>query len=158
MPPYRRDDGLEDEVRAVLSLIRSNASSNSSMSLKLDELSRKADNIPGMLGDLERRQQAALEALRRDFERMFVSHAEYDPKHQFVLDKLREYDSIIAAGRDRTEEYVTLKAEVKQNTLDIKEMQALRSGALTRIGTWVGLVGGLIAIGLTLYQHIHLFP
>lgn len=121
---------------------------------KLEEVSRKQDRIPDLISDVERRQRADLDTLRRDFERMFVSHAEYDPKHQVLLDKVKEYDQIVSAGRNRQDEYVKMRGTVEQNTDSIEHMKSHSAGLAARIIPWISLAIATAAVLLSYAQHI----
>ena len=158
-PPINRDDAdLERELREALSAFKGSSGSAAIINAKLDEVARKQDNIPAMLSDLERRQQTALDVLRRDFERMFVPRAEYDPKHQFILDKLHEYDRIIAESRTNMVQYIEMQKDVKDLKTDVGALQSRGSATWTRVLSIGAFLGTALGILFQVLQHIHYTP
>ena len=158
-PPINKDDAdLERELREALSAFKNSSGSVAIINAKLDEVARKQDAIPSMLSDLERRQQTALDVLRRDFERMFVPRAEYDPKHQFILDKLHEYDRIIAESRTNMVAYVEMQKDVKDLKVDVDTLQSRGSATWTRIFAIIAVIGTIAGILFQTLQHIRFTP
>lgn len=121
---------------------------------KLEDVSRKQDNLPGMINDLERRQQKALEDMRRDFERLFVPRVEYDPKHQILLDKMAEYDRIIRESYASRDDYSNLKALVNRNTEEIASINKRNEGGLSRVTAIISIVVAIGTLIFSLAQHI----
>ena len=158
-PPINKDDAdLERELREALSAFKNSSGSAAIINAKLDEVARKQDAIPSMLSDLERRQQTALDVLRRDFERMFVPRAEYDPKHQFILDKLHEYDRIIAESRTSMVAYVEMQKDVKDMKEDVKALQSRGSATRASVFSVIAVVGTLVGILFQVMQHVRFLP
>ncbi len=159
-PPINERDGggLESELLDALATLRGSSGAAAIINAKLDEVARKQDAIPSMLADLERRQQTALDTLRRDFERMFVSHAEYDPKHQIILDKLREYDRIVAEGRTGMVAYIGMQKDVDGLKMDVKDLQTKGSATWTRVMSIIAITGTIAGVLFQVLQHIRFLP
>jgi hypothetical protein len=156
VPQRSQDSHIHAELQEALTLIKQNSGNAAGINAKLDEVARKQDTIPSMLADLERRQNQALDTLRRDFERMFVSHAEYDPKHQILQDKMREYDRLIAESAPKQVELINLRASVNQHSEDIKDIQEQPAGTFSRLTVGVAIVISVLSFLLNFFQHVQI--
>lgn len=151
LPPRNDPDGLGATLQELLRTLQENGR-NTAEERRL--LTQKMDDLSRSLNDVRREQQSAIDSLRRDFERLFVSHAEYDPKHQIVLDKIREYDAILASSRAAQEEYVRYKAKVDELRTDLEDMKKRQEGAAGRILPWISIAIAIASVALTYLQHI----
>lgn len=145
----------ENEIRGDLAkILDALREDRKSLYSKLEDLSRKQDNFPVLLSDLERRQSAAMDTFRRDIERLFVPRVEFDPKYQIIMDKIREYDRILSDSSNARDEYAKYKAKIDRHDDDLKELQNHNEGAWGRI---TGIIGIIIAVSSFLFnflQHV----
>jgi len=120
------------------------------------QIVQKMDDLSHELADLRKENQQAIDTLRRDFERMFVSHAEYDPKHNFLVDKIKEHDTLFSQGQVAREESAKYHALVTQNTKDIAEIQDQRAGWAGRLLPWIGLLISIATFLVVYGPHIQI--
>jgi chromosome segregation ATPase len=137
---------LHNDIRKVIDAISQN---RDSLNSRLDEIDRKASQLP-----------AQIESLRKELTAMFVPRSEYDPKHAILQDQVKRlqeyYDKGTADAQPIMQEYSVLKQTVKNNTDDIDELRSRQAGAAGRILPWVGTVIAIIGFLLSLFQHVHI--
>lgn len=155
MTPLNGDDMSESEIRGDLQkILEALREDRRQLYQKLEDVARKQDNVPVLLSDLERRQSTAMDTFRRDIERLFVPRVEFDPKYQIIIDKLKEYDSMISEGHRARDEYSKYKVVLENMVTDVKELQEHNQGTW---GRTVGVISFIIAVCSFLFnfvQHI----
>lgn len=155
----------QDIYEKILDEIRDNSKASHSdrilVQQKIDDLARKQDSMSGMIDAVRREQANAIDTLRRDFERLFVSRAEYDPKHQVVIDKIREYDGIIRDSQSKMGEYYDLKNTVKQLgndhvelRTDFEKYKEHRESTFSRVYPWILTFFTLISLIITVLTYL----
>ena len=156
------NDEINRHLSRLLEALKENGRNSTeerrTLNIKLEDLSRKQDNLPILLNDLERRQQTALDMMRREFEKMFVPRVEFDPKHQVILDKIREYDVIIKEGNTARDEYAKYKAMVNQHGDAIKDLEEHNEGGMSRLVAWLSVLIAIASFLFTFFQHISFHP
>lgn len=153
-PPIRNDSNLDDvrgDVQKLLSAIQEN---NKSAIEDRVRLTAKVDAIPEMFNQLRREQSQAIDSLRRDFERLFVPRAEYDPKHNVILDKIKEYDDIIRSSRAAQDEYSALKQTVKTHSQQILDLETHSGGTVNRVAMWISVAIAVLSLLLNFASHL----
>lgn len=155
MAPYRPQESNNDDIRGdIQRLLATLQENNRAAAEDRIKLSAKVDAIPDMLNQIRREQSNAISELRRDFERLFVPRAEYDPKHQVLLDKIREYDQIISDSRKSQEEWVKRGERLNNINDELNKLKGRSSALAGRILPWVALALSFASVALTYAQHI----
>lgn len=158
-PEEDGEDMSESEIRQDLGkILEALREDRRSLNTKLEDLTRKQDGVPILLQDLERRQATALDTIRRDFERMFVPRVEYEPKHQVLLDKIRDYDAIISESNRARDEYAQFKAMIVRHDTDIKEMKQSSKETAAKVIAIIGAAIGILSFAINFLQHISFHP
>lgn len=150
-------DIREDLGRLLETLKESNRASvadRQALSTKIEEVGRKQDNIPGLLADLERRQRMDLDSLRRDFERLFVPRAEYDPKHTILIEQIKDLESRMSAASTQRDEVITLKTQVRQLEEEVEELHKHSEGSTARVYATIGVLVSVVSLVLNLSTHL----
>lgn len=150
--PNDEYNSLRGDVQRLLATLQEN---NRNAIEDRKSLQVKIDALPEMFNNLRREQQAALDSLKRDFERMFVPRSEYDPKYQIVQDRMAEYDRIIRESRSSQDEYSQLKQLVKTHSEDIEELQNRASGTSSRVVMWMSIAIAVASLAINLLSHLH---
>lgn len=150
--PNDEYNSLRGDVQRLLATLQEN---NRAAIEDRNRLQAKVDGIPEMFNQLRRENQAALEVLKKDFERMFVARASYDPEHKFILDKIAEYDRILREAKSSQDEYSQFKQQIKDNAEDIQNLQKHQDGAGSRVVMWGSIIIAIISLAINLLSHIH---
>ena len=137
---------LHDDIRRVIDAIGTNKSDTNA---RLDEIARKQQEIPEQFNQL-----------RKELVAMFVPRSEYDPKHAILTDKVNEIRAQMQQSMQEAgpilQEYSVLKQTVKNNTDDIDEIRKRQAGTAGRVFPWIGAGVSVIALIITLLQHVHI--
>lgn len=155
--PYRPQGSNNDDIRGDIQQLLTAMQENSRQATQdRIQLQAKVDALPEMLNQIRREQSNAISELRRDFERLFVPRAEYDPKHQVLLDKIKEYDQIISEGRKNQEEWVKRGEKLNNINDELNKLKGRSSALAGRVLPWVALALSFASVALTYAQHVAL--
>ena len=137
---------IHEDIRQVINALSTN---KLDMNARLEEISRKQQEIPEQFNKL-----------RQELVAMFVPRSEYDPKHAILVDKVNEVKAQLQLNAQEAgpmlQEYSVLKQTVKNNTDDIDEIRKRQAGTAGRIFPWIGAGVSVIALIITLLQHVHI--
>lgn len=124
---------------------------------KLEELSKALTQI---VPDIKQLQRDVL-IMQGDMRTRYVSREEYEPRHQALIDKTRQYDAIIAASQPARDSMVRMDEAIKNlekadqsHATDLTELEKRFRGLGQRAIPWISAALAGVAVLLTFLSHV----
>lgn len=128
---------------------------------KIEEVNKTLNQI---VPDIRQLQRDVL-LMQADMRTRYVSREEYEPRHQVIIDKMRQYDEMISASAPARDRFIRLEAtnenqgkaidalSTRQDELD-KRFRGLGQRAIP----WISAAIAAIALLLTFLSHVSFRP
>ena len=154
-------DVNDSDMKALVDALKDN---KATASHELASIAQKIDLLPAQFDSIRREQRDSIDALRRELgSRMeeqrrellnyFVPRAEFDPRYKVVLDKIAEYDKMIADSRQESARYYGFVKDVEQNKADIAQLQDKGNTTFTRSVAIIATIISILSVLVTLASH-----
>lgn len=130
---------------AISELIRTLQQDRRDVTSRLEEIDRKASNVP-----------MQIDALRKELLQLFVTRSEYDPKHAILESRISKIEGAETDRQKLLEEFWNMKAQVRLNADDIDNLKDHQQGATSRWVGWIGVVIGVGSLLVTVLSHLQL--
>jgi hypothetical protein len=124
---------------------------------QLEEVNKTLSQI---VPDIRQLQRDVL-LMQADMRTRYVSREEYEPRHQAVLDKMRQYDDIITASQPARDRFVRMEEASKNQDKsiegirgDLVDLEKRFRGLGQRAVPWISAALAAIALALTFLSHV----
>lgn len=160
-----KDDPVPEpsQLQILQDLTRALQDSRGRTEIQLANLERKIDDVRPQIDQLRRELNTSQQDLRRELQNLFVTRAEYDPRHKILEDRMNLLDKILIEQNQAAIERAKLQQQLIQQDKDydllsasVDRIEERQRNALSRAVPWVATVIAVLSGMLNLLQHIQL--
>lgn len=144
----------DELIKQLTAAFRDNQSGTNK---QLEEVNKTLAQI---VPDIRQLQRDVL-LMQADMRTRYVSREEYEPRHQVVIDKLRQYDEMISQSAPARDRFVRMEESIKSleksdQTLgsDMTELERRFRAQGQRAIPWISTALAAIALLLTFLSHV----